>query len=160
GSMELTVKVDESIGWTLKQNGQEVVTSPSIAMDLEREGLLGHQASVRRSSVASYKGEALTSLYKKCRIPDEYTPLTWEMKGQHKLVFRLYNAGMAYRFETAMKGDITVKSETIDLNFPHAKQAWVPYIREGIFRYQTSFESPYTVQTLDQIYADSLIILP
>lgn len=160
GSLELSVKVDERIGWTLKQNGLVVATSPSIAMELEREGVLGHQAAVRRSWVDAYEGEVLSGLYKKSCIPEVYNALTLEMKGDYKLVFRMYDAGMAYRFETAIRRDITVMGETIDLDFPHARQAWVPYIRESIHRYQASYESPYTIQSFNEMHADSLIILP
>jgi alpha-glucosidase len=160
GSLALTVNVDEHIGWTLKKNGEVVATSPTIAMTLERENVLGYQAAVRRSSVVSHKGVIHSDLYKKFAISDEYNALTLELKGNYTLVFRMYNAGMAYRFETALKGDITVLGETIDLDFPNAKQAWVPYIRESIHRYQASYESPYVVKSFDEVYADSLIILP
>ncbi|GAO29806.1 glycoside hydrolase family 97 protein [Geofilum rubicundum] len=110
--------------------------------------------------VDAYEGEVLSDLYKKSRIPEVYNALTLEMKGDYKLVFRMYDAGMAYRFETAIRRDITVMGETIDLDFPHARQAWVPYIRESIHRYQASYESPYTIQSFNEMHADSLIILP
>lgn len=160
GSLALTVTVDEHISWTLKKQGEVVATSPAMAMELGKGNVLGHQASVRRSSVSAYKGVVQSDLYKKSAIPDEYNALTLDMKGNYKLVFRMYNAGMAYRFETALKGEINVMGETIDLDFPNAKQAWVPYIRESIHRYQASYESPYAVKSFDEIYADSLIILP
>jgi alpha-glucosidase len=160
GSLALIVNVDEHMSWTLKKHGEVVATSPAMAMELEKENVLGHQASVRTSSVTAHKGVVQSDLYKKSAIPDEYNALTLDMKGNYKVVFRMYNAGMAYRFETNLKGEISVMSETIDLDFPHAKQAWVPYIRESIHRYQASYESPYAVKSFDEIYADSLIILP
>jgi hypothetical protein len=43
GSLELLVEVDNNIGWTLKQTGNVIATSPSIAMELEKEGILGHR---------------------------------------------------------------------------------------------------------------------
>lgn len=160
GTMELSVNVDNEIGWELTKNGDLVASSPSISMELEKRGVLGKNPVVQKSAVSSHKGEVKTDLYKKSIISDVYNELTLKMKGDFSLVFRMYDAGMAYRFETAINKDITVVNEVSNFNFPHAKQAYVPYIRESIYRYQASYESPYDVKRFDDIYADSLIILP
>jgi len=160
GTLQLVVSVDKEIGWVLSKSENVVANSPSISMELEKRGILGQNPIVQKSDVSSHKGEVKTDLYKKSIISDVYNELTLKMKGNFSLVFRMYDAGMAYRFETAINKDITVVNEVSNFNFPHAKQAYVPYIRESIYRYQASYESPYDVKSFDEIYADSLIILP
>lgn len=160
GTMELVVYIDKNIGWVLTKDEYEVANSPSIYMELEKRGVLGQDPVVQKSDITSHKDEVKTELYKKSTIPDIYNALTLKMKGGFNLVFRMYDAGMAYRFETAINKDITVVNEDANFNFPNAKQAYVPYIRQSVNRYQASYESPYDIKSFEEIRADSLIILP
>lgn len=160
GTMELVVYIDKNIGWVLTKDEYEVANSPSIYVELEKRGVLGQDPVVQKCDITSHKDEVKTELYKKSTIPDIYNALTLKMKGGFNLVFRMYDAGMAYRFETAINKDITVVNEDANFNFPNAKQAYVPYIRQSVNRYQASYESPYDIKSFEEIRADSLIILP
>lgn len=160
GTINLAINIDKEIGWVLTKGSAIVANSPSISMELEQRGVLGLNPIVRKSKMSSYEGEVISELYKKNVISDVYNELRLTFKGDFNLVFRMYDAGMAYRFETNVKKDITVLNEGSNFNFPHAKQAYVPYIDLSIYRYQASYESVYDKQSFDDIYADSLIILP
>lgn len=160
GTMELAVELAENISWSIKSDNRVIVSSPAVALELENHGIMGQSPRLVKSYKRSVKSVVNAEFYKKSKIEEVYNELTLEFKGKFSLVFRMYDAGMAYRFETSLPKDVIVKSETINFDFPEAKQAYVPYIRESIYRYQASYESPYDVKSLSDIYADSLIILP
>lgn len=160
GTMQLNVFLSQEIGWELVKNGTIVANSPSISLELEKYGVLGKNPVVQKSTHSSHNDKVKTNLYKKSVVPDVYNQLTLRMKGNYTIVFRLYDAGMAYQFQTTIKKDITVLDEVSNFNFPNAKQTYVPYIRQSIYRYQTSYESPYDVLKMNELTADSLIILP
>ena len=42
------------------------------------------------------------------------------------LQFRAYNDGVAYRFETSLKDEITVKNEISEFQFPAGSHSWYP----------------------------------
>lgn len=159
-TMELAVDVAENISWSIISDNSVIVSSPAIALELENHGILGQSPRLVKSYKRSVKSVVNAEFYKKSKIEEVYNELTLEFKGKFSLVFRMYDSGMAYRFETSLPKEVIVKSETVNFDFPEAKQAYVPYIRESIYRYQASYESPYDVKSLSDIYADSLIILP
>ena len=70
--------------------------------------------------------------------------------------FRAYNDGVAYRFETPLKDEITVKNEISDLAFPSGSHAWYPL--------ETSFmshnERTFIYSSLDTIANKHLASLP
>lgn len=160
GRLELVVKVDQGIGWTLYYEKEVVSSSPGMALHLEEYGVLGAQPRLKTIHLQNHRDLVSSPFYKKAEIEEAYNELRLDFRGDYSVVFRMYDQGMAYRFETRLKGEVKVVNETLAFDFPKAEKAWVPYIRESIYRYQASHESPYTIQTLEEMYADSLVILP
>ena len=107
------------------------------------------------------------NFYKRNEIRDHYNELTLNFKEKYRVVFRAYNDGVAYRFETDFKKPFKVVSETADFNFDEDYTAWIPYVNarkgEGDFIQQqffTSFENTYTVTPLSKMETDRLVFLP
>lgn len=112
------------------------------------------------------------NFYKRDKIQDQYNELILNckdkyVKGKYKVIFRAYNDGVAYRFETDFKKPFKVVSETADFNFDEDYTAWIPYVNarkgEGDFIQQqffTSFENTYTRTPFSQMETDRLVFLP
>lgn len=47
-------------------------------------------------------------------------------KGGYSVIFRAYNDGVAYRWQTAIKGDQIVKNELVEFAFPANSKIWFP----------------------------------
>ncbi|MFO8002212.1 MAG: glycoside hydrolase family 97 protein [Marinilabilia sp.] len=159
-SLEVSVVVDEKIVWDVKKDGESVGRTSGISMELEEQGILGDDPEVKDVSRESNEGVIETGLYKKSEVPNDYEELHVEFEGDFKVIFRVYNDGMAYRFVTLFDEEIKVKNETTGFLFPRADEVFVPYIRQPYGRYQTSFESTYDVLQMSEIQPDSLIIAP
>ena len=82
--------------------------------------------------------------------------LTIYFKSGFSVEFRAYNDGVAYRFETFFKDDITVKNEISELAFPAGSHSWYPL--------ETSFmshnERTFIYSSLDTIGENHLASLP
>ncbi|MGG6498567.1 UNVERIFIED_CONTAM: glycoside hydrolase family 97 N-terminal domain-containing protein, partial [Bacteroidetes bacterium 56_B9] len=71
-------------------------------------------------------------IYKKKEVRDNFNELTLKFKGNYRIVFRAYNEGIAYRFESDIKGDIIVENELSEFNFLHDAKAYIPYVRDNV----------------------------
>jgi alpha-glucosidase len=93
---------------------------------------------------------------KKSEIIDNCNILTISFNSGFSLQFRAYNDGVAYRFETSLKEDITVKNEISEFDFPEGSHSWYPL--------ETSFmshnERTFIYSSLDTIGNKHLASLP
>ena len=93
---------------------------------------------------------------------------TLTLKGNYKVVFRAYDEGVAYRFETDFRKPIIIENETADFNFDADYQGLIPYVnrragQEGDLinqQFYNSFENTYTATTLSQMDPMKLAFLP
>jgi alpha-glucosidase len=61
------------------------------------------------------------------RSRENYNELRLEMEGGYAVVFRAYNEGVAYRFETSLpQGEVKVYAEEASLNFAGNYRAYFP----------------------------------
>ena len=76
------------------------------------------------------------------------------------LEFRVYNEGVAWRFETEFESDAVVLDETAQFVFPEDPMAWVPYSR-GKDLIANSYQSQYTYEKVSRFGSQSnLTFLP
>jgi len=73
-------------------------------------------------------------------IRDHYNQLTLRFRGDYSLVFRAYNNGVAYRFESTLPGTVKVLEERMDLNIPGDFTTWFPKEESKISHNERSYE--------------------
>ena len=153
----LTVNIDREISWSVMYENKTVVMADRISMILADGTILGEKESVRRPVLES-KNELIRPVvaYKNSEIRDTYTSMTLAFRKGFSLVFRAYNDGIAYRFETSMGDSIIVKNEVSDLRFTAPAFSWFPL--------ETSFmshnEVSFIYSSLDTISSLHLASLP
>lgn len=77
--------------------------------------------------------------FKFSQIEKDYNELTLNMKDGYSVVWRAYNEGIAYRYETRLKGQMQVDYETVDLNIP---DHYLLHIQEDDIL-TSAYERPY-----------------
>lgn len=116
--LQIVVSTDKNIKYTLIYKGQVVLKDCNVAMDISQNGILGKDAVLQKSSVQNIQQEIVSVVpYKNSKINDECTETSLKFKGNYNLIFRAYNTGFAYRFETKFNDDVEVNNETVALNF-------------------------------------------
>lgn len=161
GNIKLHVETSNKITWSVKDNNEQVVEPSTISLQLQNENL-GDKTVVTSSKTENVNNTITAINYIKATIPDNYTQLTLNCKGNYGLKFRVYNDAVAYRFFTKKKDSIIIKSEEANFNFTNNNSAFIPIqwdYRAGQ-NFNSSFEALYHHITLSQFPKDSLAFLP
>ena len=165
--ISVTVEVGGQILYSVTHGSTCVLAPSPIGMTLSDGTQLGQKPVVKSAKTRSVKQNVEAPFYKRAVIPEVYEELAISFKGNYKVVFRAYDEGVAYRFETDFRKPIIVESETADFNFDADYQALIPYVNarkgEGDFIQQqffTSFENTYTHTPLSQMEPERLAFLP
>lgn len=166
-SPDQTISVDVMIGdkitYTVKSNNKAILLPSEIGIILYDGEILGTNPKLRKTTYSTVNKELKFSIYKKEIVNDVYNEMRLNFSGSYSLVFRVFNDGMAYRFETSRKGDLKIKHEISEYNFPSDGEVWCQYVNrwgKGD-KYYTTYENDYTHTTLSALgNPDSLIVSP
>ena len=163
----VTIVAGEQLTYAVRHGNTCVLTPSPIGMTLIDGTKLGTKPVVKNAKTQSVKRTLKSPFYKRAEIPELYEELTLTLKGNYKVVFRAYDEGVAYRFETDFRKPIVIEDETADFNFDADYKALVPYVNarkgDGDFitqQFFNSFENTYTSTNLSQMEADRLAFLP
>ena len=117
GSIKVTVSVDTQIKWSAAVNNQAIFTNNTLSLDLGTSDL-GTNPKLVSAKTTSVKSIVQTVVAVKSKtIDNTYNQLSLTFKPNYAVNFRVFDNGIAYRFETSIKDEITVKNEEVGLNF-------------------------------------------
>ncbi len=162
GKISISIAAGATVSWSVKHGDTEVIIPSQISVTLDNGEVLGKNAAVKKSMEASANETIATPIYKKSTVQDNYNQLTLTFKGDYGLIFRAYNDGMAYRWFTQKKGEITIINEEANFNFKDDDKAFLPFVNDyrNKDKFNTSFESHYDNINISAIKKDTLAFLP
>ncbi|MFZ4464837.1 MAG: glycoside hydrolase family 97 N-terminal domain-containing protein, partial [Bacteroidales bacterium] len=126
GRLELNIVHAEGFSWNLKLNSKTVIQDVKIGMEMN-DGRKAGFAKIK--SKKTFEGNEVIHAqipYKDAEIQDHYQALTLKTGDGFVFHFRLYNDGMAYRFEDERSVSESVIDETLRLTFPEGTEVWFP----------------------------------
>jgi len=164
----VTIEAGEQLTYAVTHGNTCVLTPSPIGMKLSDGTMLGTKPVVKSAKTRSVNQTLPSPLYKKAEIPEVFNELTLTLKGNYKVIFRAYDAGVAYRFETDFRKPIIIENETADFNFDADYQGLIPYVlrragQEGDLisqQFYNSFENTYTRTNLSEMDPEKLAFLP
>jgi alpha-glucosidase len=120
---------------------------------------------VLSASKTTVNREVSSPFYKKKSITENYNALKIKFKGNYSIQFRVFNSGIAYRFETDFKQPITVINEEAEFNFATDDLTYAAFSNTKPTvpiekQYFNSFENWYEVKPISQTNANRLILTP
>ena len=162
GKIIIKITTGAVITWSVKHEQTEVITSSAISLTLSNAEVLGKNAVVKKAAASIVNQTITTPIYKKSKVEDNYSQLTLTFKGDYGLIFRAYNDGMAYRFFTQKKNEITILNEEANFNFKDDDKAFIPYVNDyrNKDKFNTSYEAHYNEVNLSAVKKDTLAFLP
>ncbi len=117
GKIKVTVSVETQIKWSATVDNQPVFTGNTLSLDLGTS-VLGINPKVVSGKTSTVNETVQTVVAVKSKtISNNYNQLNLNFKPNYTVSFRLFDNGIAYRFETNIKDQITVKYEEVGLNF-------------------------------------------
>ncbi|MFA5329359.1 MAG: glycoside hydrolase family 97 protein [Prolixibacteraceae bacterium] len=117
GKIQVTISAESQIRWSASVGGQAIFTDNTLSLDLGTE-VLGINPKVVSAKTSSVNETVQTVVAVKSKnISNVYNQLILKFKPNYSVSFRVFDNGIAYRFETSLKNEITVKNEEVGLNF-------------------------------------------
>ncbi len=158
GKIKVNVTVADKITYDVTLNDKAVLENGTLAMTVG-DVQLGAKPKVTGKSVKSVNETIKPVIpFKFSSIPNNYNQLLLKFKGNYSVEFRAFNDGVAYRFITALKGEVEVKDELLQVDLPENYTMHVQQSDNII----TSYEEFYTHLTPEQWNAsgDMFTLLP
>lgn len=141
GSVRIVVELQPEIHYSVFYNNDKLLDNCSLAMQLPDEelGMNPKLKSIKRGVIdESIKREIPL---KNAFVRNHCNTLLMTFAGGYSVEFRLFDNGVAYRFATSRKEDITVKNEIFSLSFP---ADYTMYLSQAN-SFRTMCEERYTV---------------
>ncbi|WP_259067013.1 glycoside hydrolase family 97 protein [Mucilaginibacter sp. X4EP1] len=160
--INLNVNVGKFINWSVEHDETEVIMPSSISITLANGEIMGKNAEIKNAKTFTEDQFINTPIYKKDKVHNNYNQLILNFKGDYGLIFRAYNDGVAYRFFTQKKDNITVVNEEANFNFKEDDEAFLPFVNDyrNKDKFTTSFEAHYNNMRLSALTTDSMAFLP
>ncbi len=146
--VQVTIDVGARVSYSVAYRSSTVLAPSFISMTINDNVVLGRSTVVERVEPRSVDEAIQPSVRtKRAVVPDRYSELTVRIRGNYGLCFRAYDDGVAYRFFTGYRREITVNAEEATFVFPGRPAVWFPFTE----RFHTSFESRYVHLPLSEV---------
>ena len=155
--IEVRIRTFKALRYDVLLSGRPLLQDCTLSLDVDRVSL-GREPKVTKSRERSHD-EIIEPVVRQkfAKIRDNYKELRLEMEGGYAVVFRAYNEGVAYRFETALPQDeVKVYGEEMNLNFPSNFVVFYPQ-EDSFFSHN---ERKYIPQHLSEIAPAFIASLP
>lgn len=155
--IEIRIRTAGEIRYDVVLKGRAVLENSTLALNVEHKKF-GLQAKVLDAKTSSYDQVVEPVVRQKfAKIRDHYNELRLNMDGGYAVVFRAYNEGAAYRFETSLPQEqVKVYAEESAFNFPGNSIVYYPQ-EDSFFSHN---ERKYLPQHLSEIAPEFLATLP
>ncbi|WP_264534685.1 glycoside hydrolase family 97 protein [Flavobacterium sp. N1736] len=163
GKIEVKIAVNDKITWKILHEKDVILAPSEMSLTLDGNIVLGKNAVVLNSKKESVDTSFDSPFYKKKSVQNKYNHLIINFKNDFSIEYRAFDDGVAYRFITKKKNDITVKSEEVLLNFDQDYNTLMPYVRDlrnPKDPYISSFEAHYENKKISEFAKDTLAFLP
>ena len=161
GTLKASIVVGDEITYSISKNGDEILAPSEISMKFS-DGTSFNADGYRKMLRQTVDNMLTSPLYRKSDISEKYNELALTFK-TFKLIFRAYDSGVAYRFQSLKKGEYQVVEETSEFAFPADWNAWIPYVnpnKKGRSQFFNSFENTYQYATLSSWERERYAFLP
>lgn len=161
GNVKVTVGIGDSVYYSIRFANEPVMERSAVALITDKFSA-GVKPGSPKASRRVVKEIIVNPVpYKRKNIPDEFNELTLDFK-LYKIIFRAYVDGVAYRFSTNVKEQLTILNEVADFNFTSSDTTYISLVqkRDNLDIFHTSFEEPYTKSTLRTILSSQVGFSP
>ena len=157
GHIQIKIQAGERITYDIAVNSKTVIRNATLALDIDHTNI-GANPKVNGTKNDTVERDIECPVpQKSAKIHETYKELRLEMAGNYAVVFRAYNEGVAYRFETTLSQNaVKVYNEDVSLNFAGDYNVYYPK-EESFFSHN---EREFLYVALKDIPATSIASLP
>lgn len=162
GKIKVTIRVADSIYYSVDVNGRQTMNPSTLAL-IAKDGSLGIRSHLSKQKRRSVNETIINPVpHKRKIIPDHFNELALNFREKFSVVFRAYDDGIAYRFETSYPDSLQVNDEVAHFRFDPKSTVYFPQIqkRGDLDIFHTSFEEPYLKLPLSEIASSQVAFSP
>ena len=163
GRIKIVVTITKGVKYSVYMDNTLILSPSLIDMVLANDQHLAQTASFKKSVSRHVNDTIIPGVAEKRKqIPDNYSELKITFKQSFAIIFRAYNDGIAYRFQTYFKDSVIIRNEIANFNFPESVPVYYPEVvkRQDADIFHTSFEEPYQLKPVDSIGNRNLLFSP
>lgn len=127
GALVITVGTRDQLTWSVALRDRVVLQPSRLGLQLSDGRTLGAKPVVKGTSTRTVD-QLLHPVVrvKRAEVRDYFNEMRIDFAGQYALIIRAYDDGVAYRFATALPGEIKVQSEDAYLTWPGDPLVYFP----------------------------------
>jgi len=160
GKLKVEVQPGSRLTYAVFHENQEILSHSNIGLVLDNGTILGQNARVIGKKVKKDKRENIESpFYRFSQFVVTYNELDLKFKGNFGLTFRIYDDGVAYRFYTTGKQELTIKNEIASFNFDEDHTVYLSHSTNEKNPLAMAFQNIYEAKPLSEA-SSQLAFLP
>lgn len=143
GAIVVTIGTGPTVTWAVTSGGTPLLAPSRLGLVLADGRVLGDAAVVRATN-ARHVDTVLKPVvrYKRAEVRDRFNERRVDFVGGFSLVVRAYDDGVAYRWVTALPGELTVKDEIATFVFTGDHQLYFPEETSLISHQERAYKTP------------------
>ncbi len=127
GRLQLKVNIDNEVSYSVLKNGLTLIGNSGVSLELYDGKLLGSNPVLTGSNTRLIDEILIPVVKQKFEsIHNLCNELTLSFAGNFKIIFRVYDDAIAYRFRTELNEKIRIKSERTEFKFGSDYQILFP----------------------------------
>ncbi len=146
-SLAVKVGLDTQIWYSVSRDGKEIVSHSPVSMTLSDGRVLGEQPRLKKQQTRTVQETIRPVAFFRSEIPNHFNELRLDLRDGYALVFRAYDDGAAYRFETSLKDRIRVASEEATFQFAADHDLFVIPVSS----FNNSYEDLYRQEKISEL---------
>src|SRR3989440_9929087 len=150
--IEIRIRTVPAVRYDVLLKGRALLQDCTLSLDIDHK-TLGLEPKVRTAKKRSYDQTVEPPVHQKfAMIRESYNELRLEMEGGYAVVFRAYNEGAAYRFETSLpQQQVKVYGEEVKFNFPGDSLVYYPQ-EDSMFSHNERKYLPQHLREIDPAF--------
>jgi alpha-glucosidase len=154
---EVVITTDLSIGITAHYNSRELFNLTDISIEIEGKDFSMGISKLRKAETNSISRTIYPPIKEKfSEINDEFNELILRFRDDYIFTLRIYNEGIAYRFQTFFLDSLIVNQENLTIRLEDNDS--LCYQKSGTFN--SSYETPYQFKAIKDVSSEGYCCLP
>jgi alpha-glucosidase len=158
GKLTANIYIEADIRYEVFYNQQSIFTSVPLKMHIHQQ-IIGQQPQLKKEQKQTVKQTIAMELYGlENDVIEHYNELRLTFKDNYSITFRIFDNGVAYRWETQFNENITVYKEEIGYTFQQAETLHFGKVSNQNF--VNSQEESYPLTRFDAIEKGTFALAP